>query len=199
LGTRIGRKLNNACTLGSGVGGPTGIVVAATTAGNIHQFATGNTTAITYNEIVNLEHTVDPAYRYNPSTRFMFNDAVLKSLKQLVDGQNRPLWQPGLTASFQQGAAVDLLNSRPTILSHPYIVNQDMASPSANAYTWLFGDMSKYKLRKVGDIEVLRLVERYADYLQVAFLAFLRADGQLVDAAGESSLSPIAVGQQSAT
>jgi HK97 family phage major capsid protein len=199
LGTRIGRKLNAACTTGTGTGQPTGIVTAAVDAGNIHQFGTGYTTAVSYNEIVNLEHTLDAAYRYNSSTRFMFNDAVLKSLKQLVDGNNRPLWQPGLTASFQEGAAVDLLNSKPTILAHSYVINQDMTSPAASAYTWLFGDMSKYKLRKVGDIEVLRLVERYADYLQVGYLAFLRADGQLVDAAGESSLSPIAVGQQSAT
>jgi HK97 family phage major capsid protein len=198
LGERIGRKLNNVCTLGSGTNQPNGIVTAAVAAGNVHQFATGNTTAVPYSEIVNVEHTVDPAYRYNKSTRFMFNDAVLKSLKLLVDGNSRPLWQPGLTASFQEGAAVDLLNSRPTILSHPYIINQDMATPSANAYTWLFGDMSKYKLRKVGGIEVLRLTERWADYLQVGFLAFLRADGQLVDAALTNGLSPIAVGQQSA-
>jgi HK97 family phage major capsid protein len=129
----------------------------------------------------------------------MFNDAVLKTLKKLVDGNQRPLWQPGLTASFQEGAAVNLLDARPTILSHPYILNQDMAVPAASSYTMLFGDMSKYKLRKVGQIQVQRLVERFADYLQIGYLAWLRADGQLVDAAIVSGQSPIAVGQQSAT
>lgn len=31
---------------------------------------------------------------------------------------------------------------------------------------------------------LLRLEERYADYLQLGFLAFIRADGDLVDGGG---------------
>ena len=199
LGTRIGRLLNQTCTTGSGTNEPNGIVTAAVAAGNVLQFPTGSSTSITYDSMVDLEHSVDPAYRYQPSTRFMFSDLTLKGVKKLVDGNGRPLWQPGLTASFAEGAAVNLLDAKPTILSHPYVINQDMATPAANAYTWLFGDMSKYKLRKIGEIQVQRLVERYADYLQIGFMAWLRADGQLVDAALLSGQSPIAVGQQSAT
>jgi HK97 family phage major capsid protein len=120
---------------------------------------------------------------------------MLKLLKLLVDGQSRPLWQPGLTASFETGASVNLLDSKPKILDHPYIINQDMAAPAANAYSMLFGDVSNYILRKVGTPTVLRLVERYADYLQVGLTAFFRVDGQLVDA----GTHPIAVMQQSAT
>jgi HK97 family phage major capsid protein len=199
LGTRIGRLLNNKCTVGSGTGEPTGIVTASVTAGNVTTLASGNTASIAYSNLVGIEHTVDPAYRYNPSTHWMFSDSMLKLLKLLVDGNGRPLWQPGLTASFGDGAAVDLLAAKPTILSHPYIVNQDMAVPTANAYSLLFGDMSKYKLRKVGGIQVQRLLERYADYLQVGFIAWLRADGQLVDANLVASQGPIAVMQQSAS
>lgn len=196
LGIRLGRLLNNKCTVGSGTAEPTGLVTAATTAGNIVTFPTGETAAIAYTDLVNIEHAVDPDYRFNPATRWMFSDAVLKLLKKLVDGNNRPLWQPGLTASFREGAAVDLVASKPTILDHPYIINQDMASPAANAYTVAFGDMSTFKVRKVaGGITVLRLVERYADYLQVGFIAFMRFDSNLIDA----GTHPIALGQQSAT
>jgi HK97 family phage major capsid protein len=46
----------------------------------------------------------------------------------------------------------------------------------------VFGDLSKYKIREVRDIQVLRLVERYADYHQVGFLAFARYDGDLLNA-----------------
>jgi len=121
---------------------------------------------------------------------------MLKLLKLLVDGNDRPLWQPGLTASFREGAAVDLVASKPTILDHPYIINQDMAVPSASAYSMLFGDMSLYKVRRVaGGITLIRLVERYADYLQVGFTAFMRFDGNLIDA----GTHPIAVLQQSAS
>jgi HK97 family phage major capsid protein len=196
LGTRLGRLYNWKCTVGTGNSEPTGIVTAAVAAGNINQFPTGETTAIAYNDLINTEGVVDPAYRYNPSSLWMMPDAQLKLLKKLVDGNNRPLWQPGLTASFREGAAVDLVASKPTILDHPYVINQDMASPAANAYSLLFGDVSTFKVREVaGGTTVLRLVERYADYLQVGFIAFQRFDANLIDA----GTHPVAVGQNSAT
>jgi HK97 family phage major capsid protein len=196
LGIRLGRLLNNMCTIGTGSAQPTGIVTAAVAAGNTYQCPTGETASIAYSDLVNLEHSVDPDYRYQPSTRWMFPDLMLKLLKKLVDGNNRPLWQPGLTASFREGAAVDLIAAKPTVLDHPYVINQDMAAPAANAYTMLFGDMSTFKLRRVaGGLTLLRLVERYADYLQVGFIAFMRFDSNLIDA----GTHPVAVLQQSAS
>lgn len=196
LGTRLGRLLNLKGTVGSGTAEPTGIVTAAVAAGNILTLGAGNTASIAYANLVDLEHSVDPAYRYNPATRWMFGDTMLKLIKKLVDGQSRPLWQPGLTASFREGAAVDLVAAKPTILDHPYVINQDMAAPAASAYSMLFGDMSTFKLRRVaGGVTVLRLVERYADYLQVGYTAFMRFDSNLIDA----GTHPIAVLQQSAS
>lgn len=195
LGIRLGRLFNNKCTVGSGTAEPTGIVNAAVAAGNVLQLGAGNTASIAYANLVDLQHSVDPAYRENPASKWMFSDTVLKVLKKLVDGQSRPLWQPGLTASFQMGAAV-MTGSKPKILENEYVVNQDMAVPAANAYSVLFGDMSTFKAREVaGGTTLLVLRERYADYLQVGFLAFQRFDSNLVDA----GTHPIAVLQQSAT
>lgn len=195
LGIRLGRLYNLKCTVGSGTNEPTGIVNAAVAAGNVLQLGTGNTSSIAYANLVDLEHSVDPAYRENDSSRWMFSDTELKLLKKLVDGASRPLWQPGLTASFQQGAAV-VTGSKPKILEHEYVVNNDMAIPAASAYTMLFGDLSTFKVREVaGDTTVLVLRERYADYLQVGFIAFQRFDSNLIDA----GTHPIAVLQQSAT
>ena len=198
LGTRLGRLYNWKCTVGGGSGSsePNGIVTAAVAAGNVLQLATGSTTSVSYNNLVDLEHSVDPAYRYNSTTAWMFSDAILKNLKKLVDSNNRPLWQPGLTASFQNGDGITFSGSQPRILDHPYLLNQDMATPAPNAYTVLFGDMSKFKVREVaGGATLLRLVERYADYLQQGFIGFRRFDSQLIDA----GTHPIAVMQQSAT
>jgi HK97 family phage major capsid protein len=194
LGIRLGRLYNNKCTVGSGTNEPTGIVPAATTAGNILTLTAGHTADIAYANLVDLEHLVDPAYRENDTSRWMFSDTELKLIKKLVDGNNRPLWQPGLTASFQQGAAV-MTGSKPKILEHEYVVNNDMAVPAASAYTALFGDLSCFKVREVaGDTTVLVLRERYADYLQVGFIAFQRFDSNLIDA----GTHPIALLQQSA-
>jgi HK97 family phage major capsid protein len=45
-----------------------------------------------------------------------------------------------------------------------------------------FGSLDKYLIRRVKEMSVLRLVERFADYGQVAFLGFARYDGNLLDA-----------------
>jgi HK97 family phage major capsid protein len=196
LGIRLGRLFNWKCSVGTGTNEPTGIVTAAVAAGNVLQLTTGNTSSIAYNNLVDLEHSIDPVYRYTPSTRFMFSDTELKLIKKLVDGNNRPLWQPGLTSSFREGAAVDLVASKPTILDHPYVINQDMATPAASAYSVLFGEMDAFKVREVaGGTTVMVLRERYADYLQVGYTAFQRFDSNLIDA----GTHPIAVLQQSSS
>ena len=187
LGERLGRLLNTKLTVGSGSSEPNGIVTAAVAAGNTVTASTGGATSVTYNNLVDLEHAVDPLYR--AKGKYMFHDSTLKALKKLVDGSNRPLWQPALTASFGQGA-------EPSILDHPYVINNDMAAMAANADSILFGDLTKYKYRKVaGGTTMMRLTERYADYLQVGIMAFLRADGQLLDA----GTHPVAVFVNSAS
>jgi HK97 family phage major capsid protein len=194
LGTRLGRLYNQKCTVGTGVNEPTGIVTASIASGNVNIFPSGETSSLSYNDLVNLEGSVDPSYRENPWSKWMFSDAVLKVLKKLVDSTGRPLWQPGVQSSFQVGAPV-IAGSKPRILDHEYVINGDMAVPSANAYPVLFGDMSCFKVRElIVGTTVLVLRERYADYLQVGYIAFQRFDSNLVDA----GTHPIVVGQNSA-
>jgi HK97 family phage major capsid protein len=150
------------------------------TAGN--STTSGETTSITYDDLVELEHSVDPAYRKN--ARFMMSDTALKTVKKLKDGIGRPLWMAGLAVKEPD-----------TINSYPYVINQDVAVPAASAKTVLFGDFTNYFIRRVAGVQVLRLTERYADYNQVGFLAFQRWDGQLVDA----GTHPIKYLQQSAS
>jgi len=179
LGTRIARITNTHFTVGTGSSQPNGVVTAAQ---NGTTCPTGNTATIPYDSLVNLQHSVDPAYRRN--ARFMMADGTLKILKQLKDTQNRPLWLPGLAVKEPD-----------TILGHPYTINQDMAVPAANAKTLLFGDFSKYFIRRVAGVSLMRLTERYADYNQTGFLAFQRWDGNLVDA----GTNPLKFLAQSAT
>jgi HK97 family phage major capsid protein len=107
----------------------------------------------------------------------MFNDTTLKSLKKIKvlqysgDTTGIPLWQP----SMQLGQA-------DRILGYEFTINQSMASPGSSAKKILFGDLSKYIIRDVRDFTLLRLDERFAELQQVAFLAFSRHDGDLLDA-----------------
>jgi HK97 family phage major capsid protein len=169
LGTRIARLQNDHFTTGTGSSQPNGVVTAAASG------VTGVADPPTYDNIVDLLHKVDPAYRAN--ARFMMNDATLKTLKKIKvlqysgDTTGYPLWSPGLAPGQPD-----------TILGYPYVINQSMASPGSSAKKLLFGDFSKYIIRDVVDVTLLRLDERFAELHQVAFLAFARSDGDLLDA-----------------
>lgn len=188
LGTRIARITNTHFTTGDAASKPGGVVTGSTlgfTAGNAAggtSTATGSTATFGYDDLIELEHSVDPAYRKN--ARFMMSDTALKQVKKLKDGIGRPLWMAGLAVKEPD-----------TINNYAYTINQDMATPAASAKTVLFGDFSNYFIRRVAGVQVLRLQERYAELNQVGFLAFQRWDGQLVDA----GTHPIKYLQQSAT
>jgi HK97 family phage major capsid protein len=190
LGTRLGRLVNYQCTVGTGGGiAPNGIQPAVIAAGNTTQGAVGSSTSVGYKDFVNVQHLVDPAYRSRPTAKYMFHDSTLKAARQLVDTTGRPLWQPGISSGMGGGFPA-------TIVDKEYIINNDMPVMAASAYPILFGDMSKYMVRRVaGGVTMMRLTERYADYLQVGFLGFMRFDGQLLDA----GTHPIAAWQNSAT
>jgi HK97 family phage major capsid protein len=171
LGERIARLQNDHFTTGTGSSQPNGIVTAAATS----SVTLAGTATVSYDNIVDLIHSVDPAYRNNG--RFMFHDGALKMLKKVKvlqysgDTTGVPLWQPSLVAGQP-----DLIHG------FPYIINQSMTTPATAVKSILFGDFSKYLIRDVREVELLRLNERFAELHQVAFLAFARSDGDLLDA-----------------
>jgi HK97 family phage major capsid protein len=170
LGERIGRITNTHFTVGTGISMPLGIVPAATV-GFTAPTSDAQVTAWKYTSMVELEHSIDPAYRRGAGVAWMMSDSALKKSKLILDTQGRPLWAAGIA-----GGAPD------TLLGYPLIINNDMAVMAAGAKSVLFGDLSKYIIRDVLGITLLRLEERYADFHQVAFLAFARMDGDLLDA-----------------
>ena len=166
IGERIGRKENECFTIGSGTASPLGVVPNAVLG---KTGANGQTTTITFDDFIDLQHSVDPAYRRSPSCVWMFNDATLAKVKKLKDDNLRPIWLPGFD-----------VREPDTILGHRYIINQDAPVMAASARSVLFGDFRSYKIRDVSGIILKRLDERYAEYRQVAFVAFARVDGQLL-------------------
>jgi HK97 family phage major capsid protein len=129
----------------------------------------------TYPNIVDLEHSVDVAYR-RQGAAFMTHDVTVAKLKKLLDTTNRPIWQPSAEAGMAQGAPS-------TLLGYPVYINNDMATvQTTGTRAILFGNLKKYMVREVLGIDLIRLDERYADFHQVAFLAIARADGNLLNA-----------------
>jgi len=170
LGTRIARATNTHFTTGTGAAQPTGVLTAAAlgnTAGG--STTSGSTTSVTADDLIDLEHSVDPAYRKNAT--FMMADSALKVIKKLKDGIGRPLWRVGLA-----DGAPDTING------YPYSINQDFPAMAPSAKSIAFGDFKHYFVRRVAGVQLKRLTERYADFNQVGFIAFQRWDGQLIDA-----------------
>lgn len=165
LGERLGRKSSEWYMTGTGNAQPYGLVEAATT--GVTTAASG---AITFDEIIDLEHSVDEEYLENAC--FMMNRAVLKVVRKMKDGMGQYLWTRGT-----QAGEPDML------LGYPVITHSSMASALVTtAKTMLFGDLSAYKIRDVKGIRMKRLTERYADEDVEGFVAFLRTDGNLLDA-----------------
>lgn len=175
FGMRLGRVLNTKFTTGSGTNTPKGIVVAAT-AGPTAVGSAGNdggsgtaANSIGTDDLVSLEHSVDKAYRRGAA--YMAHDSTVKALKLLKDKYGRPIWLPGLA-----------VNAPDTLLGYQYFTNNDMAQIATTNKTVLFGQLKKYVIRRVKELAIVRLSERYAEYGQVAFIGFARYDGNLLDA-----------------
>lgn len=174
MAERIGRIGNRHLTVGTGNSMPNGIVTAAAAGATA-----ASATAIVMDDLINLEHAVDPAYRSDPSCRWQMNDGTLKAVRKLKDGEGRYIWQP---ADARAGAP-------PTLLNYPYSVNQAMADIASSAVSVVFGAMNRYVTRKVNEFSIRRLVERYADYDQVGFIGFMRMDGELLDTTAVKKLT----------
>ena len=170
LGERVGRIHNNHFTVGTGTAQPDGIVTSATVGvTGTGSFAT--TGGVTGDQLIDLTESLDPAYA-SGDLKFMMHQTVRKAARKLRDSQGQYLWQPAL----QQGV--------PSLIAgYPFVINNDMPTLAQNSKSVLFVDIrAAYVIRIVKGLTVLRLVERFADFLQVGFLGFERADGTLQDA-----------------
>lgn len=180
LVTRLGRATNTYFTTGTGSSQPNGIVTAAAALGGGVTAANSSSqvTAITYANLVALQHKVDPAYRELGNCGWMFNDDTLRALRVMVDGQSRPIFVPGYETGVPGGSPDRLLGS-------PITINQDMAAMAASAKSILYGDFSFYKIRDAMDVTMFRFTDSaYTKLGQVGFLAWMRSGGNFVDVGG---------------
>lgn len=165
---RIGRAINAHFTNGTGGGVQPAGLVPGLTVGKTG--ATGQTLTVTGDDLIDVIHSIDPAYR-NARSRWMMADSSVKVARKLKDTTGQYLWQPGLTAG-----------SPDTLIGYPVTINQDMPVMAANAKSIAFGDFNAaYVIRRVQGVGVKRFDERFADALQVGFLSFARYDGVVDD------------------
>lgn len=178
LRTRLGRITNNHFTVGTGSSQPNGVLTAA---GIGKTGLTGQTTTFIYDDVVDLQHSVDPAYREGGNCRFMMADSSVRVARKIKDTTGRPIFAPGYDNQIPgaSGSVPDRL------LGDPIQVNQDVPTMAANALSMAYGNFDYYTIRDVMDVQMFRFTDSaYASKGQVGFLAWMRAGGNLTDVGG---------------
>lgn len=162
---RIGAKEEEAFFVGNGTGRPTGIFNA--TGGADLGVTSGSATALTLDNVMDLFHSLKPSYRKNAV--FVTNDATVKEIRKLKDGNGQYLWQPSVTAGQPD-----------TLLNRPVRTSAFVPTMAAAAKVMAFGDFSYYWVADRQGRAFQRLNELFAANGQVGFKATQRVDGKLI-------------------
>ena len=148
--------------IGDGNGKPTGL---------LHQTSVGWVSEkagdITYDDILNLIHSVKSPYRKN-AVFVMSEDAITKLLSIIHYHGNSP-WD----VSLKDGTSK-------TLFGYPVYTTNYLDRVLPGTKPVLFGDFSYFWIGERGKRSVKRLVERYADHGQVAYITSERIDAKLV-------------------
>jgi HK97 family phage major capsid protein len=167
LATRIARIQNTHFTTGGGTTVPDGVIPKS---GTGKTGTTGQTLTVIYDDLIDLKHSVNRAYRAN--ARYMMNDLSVAIVSKIKDTTGRPVWVPSVIAGAPD-----------TLCGFPVAINDDVAVMAANAKSIAFGDFSKYTVRDVAGTTSIKRFDDSAFALknQVGFCGWQRSGGNLLD------------------
>ena len=165
FGRRIGAKEEEAFFIGDGTGKPTGIFHSTGGAGV--GVTAASASAISIDEIMDLFYSLKSPYRKNAA--FVTNDATIKAIRKLKDGNGQYLWQPSVTAGQPD-----------SLLNRPLKTSAYVPVIASAAKTIAFGDFSYYWVADRQGRSFQRLNELFAVTGQVGFKATQRVDGKLI-------------------
>lgn len=168
LAQRHGRKEQTDFTTGSGSSAPQGMVTGAGTGKT-----TASATAISFDEILDLEASLDPAYR--PGAVVMMHQSVWTYVRKLKDSYGRYL-----IGEYNTGG----MGSGYTVLGYPVVFNSAMASTVATGNkTILLCQPKKFLIRQAGNSELIRDTSRFVREDQILIKLRQRYDSRVVQAA----------------
>jgi HK97 family phage major capsid protein len=161
-GQALGSGMNAHFANGTGSGQPQGVTAAA-----VGKTA-ASASAITYDELIDLFHSIPSAPRQRAS--FIMRDATVALLRKIKDSTGNYIWQPAVTAGAPD-----------TILGRPVYTDPAIPAIGAAAKSVVFGDIGGHMVRFVGPVRMERSDEVgfLNDLVTVRFIA--RADSRLVD------------------
>lgn len=175
LAERIYRIQARHLAMGTGIKQPLGVVYGRT---GIEILNDAN--GITYDDLINFIHAVDPAYRAGGNCRWAFNDTMLATIEKIKDSHGDPIWRPA-DANMATGPDGSTGATAGKLLNYPVTIDQSFSNMTANDNTinWgVFGDLREgYVKRAVRDIEILVNPYSRMQYREIEYSAWARMDG----------------------
>jgi len=130
---------------------------------------------IVFDDVIDLIYTVPIQNR--PGSSFLTSDSAVKMMRKLKDTTGQYIWSPSIIPGQPD-----------KIYGYPLNVSTSYAAPEAGEKAMVFGDFKGYWIGDRLRPTIQRLVERYADYGQVGFIATERVDGKLINPDGLAAL-----------
>lgn len=170
LGERIARRQAYDLARGSGSGEPLGIFYASA-----QDVSMPGGSVPTYAKLLDMVHTIDPAYRQNAV--WLFNDVTAKVIENILDAvSGKPLLvgtQYGIEGAVRVGYGGNLLG-------YPVVIDSAIPDLSNLVLGMAFGDFREgYIIRDVANVSVLVNPYTSMNTNQVAYNAWARMDGTI--------------------
>ncbi len=159
---------NKAYMTGDGAQQPLGLFVASNDGiPTSRDTTTVSATSFTYDELIDLQHSVKDAYRSNGS--WIASRTFRKMVRKLKDGNGNYL------LVMNTASGVD------TLLERPLVVDENAPSTfTTGQYVAIFGDIKFYYIQDGIDLEIQRLDEIQARKNQVEWIGRKETDAQPV-------------------
>lgn len=167
----IGLDMGDDLTTGNGTGKPNGIVSAAGNGGTATGTA-GNTAADTFFgpiDLIDLKFAVAQGYRRTGA--YMVSTTAMAKIRKFRDNDKGFIFQPSLAIGMPD-----------TFDGSPIVENAAMAAVASASKSVLFGDMSRYFIRRCPTRIDLSTEYKFSTD-QIALRVIERIDGDLVDTA----------------
>jgi HK97 family phage major capsid protein len=151
--------------------------VGRTATGDSNSGGTG-ANSIGYQDLIALRTSVDAAYRASGKVWWVMSDNTLAALDNLLDKNGRPIFD---------ASELDSDGNR-VLLGYPLAICPSMPPVASGQTPVAFGASGYFTIRVVPSVTAFKpITERWAEYLQIGFVGFMRCHGALLCATGADS------------
>lgn len=129
---------------------------------------TASATAITADELIDLQMTVPEVYQ--PNAAWLMNKATFKGIRKLKDSNGDYIMNRDLTMGFGW-----------SLLGKPVYISESVPAISSGAKVIAYGDMSGLYVKLSQNVEIQVLLEKYATQHAIGIVGYVECDSNIVE------------------